>query len=796
MKLRTLIFVILLALGVLPILTLVGVNLRDHINKHETVEEARITASVESSFVTLNAHVENLKKSLLQVSSTPLTVSQASGHSMSLMSQENHVRLGELLIHLLNPEKVVAEVHVIDLNGKEKVRLFRNGRKLLQAAPDSALQNFQDSPLFWKGLQLQQFEIDSLFQGKGAIPDPAVNFLNLISPIIGSKGTPIGVVLLAVDLRAFLSPHLNACWATTEGDIVHMPATLSLQDAETMAYFRDTSVGGNIFASFPALKGQTRNRRPFVWESGHGRSVTWLPLIFNTNQSPALWIGTPVDRSAAEEWKLSLIYNIVWIVLIMSIIISLIANAIAQKIDQIKESILTGLDRILNRGEEDVHFAWTGPSEVVNLAEELTTLARRYSLTRQKQGEAEAALRESEDKFRNLTASAQDAIALMDHRGNISYWNEAAAEIFGYTAEEAMGKPIHSLISPRLSESSQRDSAEERPMSDGPIRETIELVTRRKDGSEVPIELSLSEARIKDQWNSIWIIRDITDRKRAEDETRLQQQQLIQADKMISLGVLISGVAHEINNPNSIAMLNTAMLNKAWESARPILDEYYRENGDFLIAGLEYSEMCEQIPRLFLELEDSARRIKNIVQDLKDYARQDTSRLMEQVDLNEVAQAAVRLNHNKISKSTKHFHTDLAATLPPIRGNRQRLEQVLINLIQNSCEALTGPEQAITIASRHDPDKKEVRISVHDQGAGIPPEILHQIMDPFFTTKRSYGGTGLGLSVSAGIVKEHNGRLSFTSSPEEGTMATVTFPLPAADDDPDAAPPEQDNPSV
>jgi polar amino acid transport system substrate-binding protein len=317
---------------------------------------------------------------------------------------------------------------------------------------------------------------------------------------------------------------------------------------------------------------------------------------------------------------------------------------------------------------------------------------------------------------------------------------------------------------------------EEKPVSDGPIRETIELITRRKDGTEFPIELSLSEARIKDQWNSIWIIRDITERRRAEDETRLQQQQLVQADKMISLGVLISGVAHEINNPNSIAMLNTSMLFRAWESARPILDEYYRENGDFLVAGLQYSEMCEQIPRLFLELEESARRIKNIVHDLKDYARQDTTRHMEPVDLNEIAKAAVRLNHNKIKNATRNFSTDLAPNLPPIRGNRQRLEQVLINLIQNSCEALASQDAAISLASRYDANSDEVEVLVHDQGTGIAEEIINRITDPFFTTKRSYGGTGLGLSVSAGIIKEHQGRLRFSSSPEAGTTAIISFP--------------------
>lgn len=773
MRLRTIIFIILLALGILPILTLVGVNLRSHINQHEAVEKKRTAAGAESSFVSLNTRVRCIRKSLIQAAATPMTA----GLTPSSMDPAERQRLAGLLIGQMNTEKVILGVRLLDAFGNQLVHLRRNTgtlppvtNSLREVAHDAPEENAAQSPLFQKGMALKESEVDTLLTRDQA--DPAANRLSLTSPIPGPDGAVAGVVIMDIAPDLFLDAHEKACWATPAGAIVHAPADFpELDPAHPIAS------GANILALFPGLAARMTDNSPFVWENASGHSLTWLPLIFNDHLPPVLWLGSPVDRSAAREWKLSLIYNIVWIVISIAVIVSLIANAIARKIDRIKDAILTGLDSILNKGQENVRFNWTGPREVVNLAEELTTLARHYAITRTRQQEAEADLRQSEDKFRNLTASAQDAIAMMDHRGNISYWNEAAAEIFGFSAVEALGKPIHTLISPRLSESGHQGAVKERPVSDGPIRETIELITRRKDGTEFPIELSLSEARIKNRWNSIWIIRDITERRRAEDEARLQQQQLVQADKMISLGVLISGVAHEINNPNSIAMLNTSMLFRAWESAKPILDEYYQENGDFLVAGLLYSEMCEQIPRLFLELEESARRIRNIVHDLKDYARQDTTRHMEQVEINEIVKAAVRLNHNKIKNATRNFSTNLAPDLPPIRGNRQGLEQVLINLIQNSCEALASPDGAISIASGYDADSEEVEVCVHDQGAGIAGEIINQITDPFFTTKRSYGGTGLGLSVSAGIIKEHQGRLRFSSSPEAGTTATISFPV-------------------
>ena len=762
MRLRTIIFIILIALGILPILTLVGVNLRSHINQHEMVEKKRTAARAESSFVSLNARMKCIKKSLLQAAAIPMTA----GLIPLPVDPGGRWRLTALLISQMNPEKVILRIRLLDAYGNQVVHLRRDNDVL---HPDGDAPAQAQETLFRKGMALKGAEIEMLLTRDQVAP--AASRLTLAAPISGADETAAGVVIMEIAPDLFLDLHENAWWTTPEGTIIHAPAVSAHPDPA-----QPVASGATLFDLFPGLAVRLTGSRPFILENDFGQSLIWLPLIFNDHLPPVLWLGSPVNRSAAREWKLSLIYNIVGIVISIAVIVSLIANAIAKKIDRIKEAILTGLDSILNKGEENVRFSWTGPQEVVNLAEELTTLASRYTITRIRQQEAEADLRQSEDKFRNLTASAQDAIAMMDHHGKISYWNEAAAEIFGFAAAEALGRPIHSLISPRLADAGQLDTREEKPMSDGPIRETIELITRRKDGTELPIELSLSEARIKDQWNSIWIIRDITERKLAEDETRLQQQQLVQADKMISLGVLIAGVAHEINNPNSIAMLNTSLLHKAWENARPILDEYYHEHGDFLIAGLQYSEMSEQIPRLFLELEESARRIKNIVHDLKDYARQDAASRMEPLELNEVARAAVRLNHNKIKNATKNFSTALAPDLPPILGNRQRLEQVLINLIQNSCEALASPEQAITIASRYDADSDEVEVSIHDQGAGIAPEIINRITDPFFTTKRSHGGTGLGLSVSAGIIKEHQGRLRFASSPEAGTTATVSFP--------------------
>jgi signal transduction histidine kinase len=265
----------------------------------------------------------------------------------------------------------------------------------------------------------------------------------------------------------------------------------------------------------------------------------------------------------------------------------------------------------------------------------------------------------------------------------------------------------------------------------------------------------------------------------ATAELRQHQQQLIQADKMASLGILVSGVAHEINNPTGLILLNLPVLKKAYRAAEESLEERFEEHGDFMIGGLRYSVLREETLRMFDEMQDGARRIKRIVDDLKDFARKDDSDLNESVDLNAVVRASVRLVENSIKKATRRFEISWAGSLPPCRGNAQRIEQVVVNLILNACQALPSPENGILVSTSFDPGKGEVLFSVKDEGVGIPKEHLPHLTDPFFTTKRDVGGTGLGLSVSAGIVKDHQGRLEFSSEPGLGTTVTMVLPVAA-----------------
>jgi polar amino acid transport system substrate-binding protein len=268
------------------------------------------------------------------------------------------------------------------------------------------------------------------------------------------------------------------------------------------------------------------------------------------------------------------------------------------------------------------------------------------------------------------------------------------------------------------------------------------------------------------------------ERKEAEEKERLHRQQLIQADKMASLGILVSGVAHEINNPNNFIMVNAPILSRIWKVVDPILEEHYRTRGDFYIAPrLSYSEMKENIPGIISGILEGAQRIDNYVRELKNFSRPAPLNVDTNININKVIQASAKLLANLIKKSTNRFQTDYGENIPGIKGSFQRLEQVIINLLENSCQALPGKDRGIVVSTGFDPCSRTVKVQVKDEGEGMTPETLENIKNPFFTTKRSSGGTGLGLSISSKIVEDHRGTLVFESSPGVGTTATVLLPV-------------------
>lgn len=394
------------------------------------------------------------------------------------------------------------------------------------------------------------------------------------------------------------------------------------------------------------------------------------------------------------------------------------------------------------------------------------------------QMKAGKALHESEQRFRQLAENLREVFWLssLDSR-QIYFINPAYEEIWGRSRESLISQP-ESWLETIHPEDREEVLANLEKQSRGEFVE-YEYRIVRPDGEIRWIEAHVFPVRNEEGevYRCAGSAQEITKRKRAEELAESQQQQLIQADKMASLGILVSGVAHEINNPNNFIMLNGEILSMAWQNVMPILQKYYEENGDFLLAGMPYTRAHEKIGQLIAGISEGATRIGKIVEALGGFARQDAGDLDQSVDPNAIVESAMVIVDNLIKKSTHHPSVELAENLPKIRGNQQQLEQVIINLIANSCQALQSPQKSLFVSTSYNETSDLITIRVRDEGAGIPPENLNHIIEPFFTTKRDTGGTGLGLSVSYNIVKNHGGHLHFTSRFGKGTTATVMLPV-------------------
>jgi PAS domain S-box-containing protein len=391
--------------------------------------------------------------------------------------------------------------------------------------------------------------------------------------------------------------------------------------------------------------------------------------------------------------------------------------------------------------------------------------------------QAEEALRESEEKYRTILHSIEEGYYEVNLAGNMTFFNDSLCKMVGYPKDELMGMNNRQYMSEETAKEFYETFSE--VYRTGKAAKAIYLETIRKDGKLIVLELSVSLMRDSEGQPTGFrgIARDITERKQAEELAKLHQQQLMHASKMVALGTLVSGVAHEINNPNNFIMLNSPILKEAWENAMPIVEKYYEENGDFVIGGMNYSEMRENIPTLFAGIAEGAMRIKHIVEDLKNYVRDDTADLTQAVDINAVLMSAVSLVSNMIKKATNHFDIEYEKNMPLLKGNFQRLEQVAINLIQNACQALPATDKGIFILTSFDKETSNIIIRVKDEGTGIAPETLSQITDPFFTTRQKSGGVGLGLSISSRIIEEHGGSIQFTSQPGLGTTVEIILPV-------------------
>jgi PAS domain S-box-containing protein len=395
--------------------------------------------------------------------------------------------------------------------------------------------------------------------------------------------------------------------------------------------------------------------------------------------------------------------------------------------------------------------------------------------------EIEESLRKSEHKYRLLAETAREIILLFNSDFLITYANTAWTRISGYSQSEMTFCSIYDFIpaehtglfKDKISKTTDKQSYDQ-------FFET-ELIL--KNQTTITVEASFAKMETSSEDTTfLMTARDITEKKKIEAQAKMHQEQLMQTDKMVSLGTLVSGVAHEINNPISSVMLNIQVFEKFWRAVRPVLDNHYNLNQDLEIGTMSYPQIRERMPKLLQFSEEGVERVKRIVGDLKDFSGHKPSDLRETVNLNEVVEKAMGLISSLTKKATNDLRIDYCETLPTLQGNSQRLGQVVINLVVNGCQALGDTKRPLHLTTGYLEESEEIFLEVKDFGKGMTPEELSRIKDPFYTTKRDSNGTGLGLSISDTIIRNHGGWLDFKSQPNQGTTATILLPRYGTDE--------------
>ena len=413
-----------------------------------------------------------------------------------------------------------------------------------------------------------------------------------------------------------------------------------------------------------------------------------------------------------------------------------------------------------------------------------------------------------EARSRAILETAAEGFISSAENGRITAFNTAANDIFGCEKGQAIGQPIERYIpvaSQRLEANpisvinalNNDDESSGTEVKRSVLVRSEQCEGIRHDGISIPLSISASCFKVAGRHMCTWVVRDITDEIASREELERTQAQLLQSDKLASIGQLAAGVAHEINNPIGFISSNLNTLRQYAQDIRKMLDSH-NELIELINPELgSINEKAEKVRKLYEELDfgytlkdlddlvtesiDGGERVRKIVADLRDFSHVDSPDLGHE-DINDLIEKTINVAWNELKYKAEVVRQ--YGQLPDVPCYGGKLGQVILNLLVNAAHAIDDHGTITVSTKKHGGN---ARISISDTGCGIPQENLKRIFDPFFTTKEVGEGTGLGLHLTYSIVQSHGGRITAQSTVGQGSTFTIDIPL--------AGPPTEAKPS-
>ena len=369
----------------------------------------------------------------------------------------------------------------------------------------------------------------------------------------------------------------------------------------------------------------------------------------------------------------------------------------------------------------------------------------------------EERLRHSNAFLKNLILSSVDGVMAADLNGKILIFNDAASEITGYSSDEALSKlNIRDIYPGKVAYAVMHKLRSDACGGRGKLQ-SYQVDVLSKDGRNIPISLNAAIVYEKDEEvATVGFFHDMRQTLQIQKELEQTQMQLLQSEKMASLGKLAAGVAHQINNPLGGIILYAGLM----------LEEYELKD-----------EAREDLNRILRDAE----RCKDTVKELLEFARQ-TRYEMRPLDINKAIVRTLFLLENQTLFQNIKIERQLDEGIPPVYGDSQQLNHLFMNIILNAAQAMNG-NGTLTVSTRREANNKRAHIAIADTGPGIPPDVMPQIFDPFYTTKKEGEGTGIGLSLVYGIVENHGGSIKAVNREPKGACFFIELPLSTSPDE-------------